>query len=240
MPTFLTAEWRHLLMVNYAVEPDLLRGFLPNGIELDQWNGTTYLSVVGFLFLRTKILGVPIPQHTNFEEVNLRFYVKRLAPDGYRRGVVFIKEIVPRPLIALVARKCYNEPYQTMPMRHAIDEQNGNLQSGSSVEYAWKDERTWNSIRATTVGTPQLAPEGSEEEFITEHYWGYTAQSNGRTKEYRVNHLSWKIWRAANATLSCRIASSYGAAFAGPLSKTPLSAFIAEGSPVKVSTGKLL
>lgn len=142
MPTFLTAEWRHLLMVNYAVEPDLLRGFLPNGIELDQWNGTTYLSVVGFLFLRTKILGVPIPQHTNFEEVNLRFYVKRLAPDGYRRGVVFIKEIVPRPLIALVARKCYNEPYQTMPMRHAIDEQNGNLQSGSSVEYAWKDERT--------------------------------------------------------------------------------------------------
>ena len=240
MSTFLTAEWRHLLMLNYAVEPDLLRPYLPNGVEPDQWNGTTYISIVGFLFLRTKVIGLPVPQHTNFEEVNLRFYVKRHAPDGWRRGVVFIKEIVPRPLIALVARKCYNEPYQAMPMRHAIDLQNGDLRAGSSVEYAWKSENTWNSIQATAIGTPRLAPENSEEQFITEHYWGYTAQPNGRTKEYRVTHVPWKIWKTANPTLTCNIPSIYGPAFIPPLSKPPISAFIAEGSPVTVSTGNLL
>ncbi len=224
-------------MLNYAVAPDLLRQYVPSGVELDQWNNKTYISIVGFLFLRTKVCGLPIPQHTNFEEVNLRFYVKRRAADGWRRGVVFIKEIVPKPLIALVARRCYNEPYQALPMRHSIDTQNGNLRNGSSVEYAWQHDGNWNSIRATSVGTPQLAMEGSAEQFITEHYWGYTAQSDKTTKEYRVDHVPWKIWQAKNPTLHCNISGVYGPKFATALSSPSESAFIAEGSPITVSTG---
>lgn len=240
MPTFLKAQWRHLLMLNYVIEPALLRPYLPSGVELDQWNNKTYISIVGFLFLQTKVCGLPIPRHTDFEEVNLRFYVKRLATEGWRRGVVFIKEIVPRPLIALVARKCYNEPYQSMPMRHTIDLQNGTLQDGRSVEYAWQHQGVWNSIRATAIGTPKLAAEESEEQFITEHYWGYTAQPNGRTKEYRVDHDRWKIWQTKNAKFNCNIASIYGESFVTPLSCEPISTFIAEGSPVTVSTGNLI
>ncbi|MDB6040095.1 MAG: hypothetical protein JWM99_3936 [Verrucomicrobiales bacterium] len=224
-------------MLNYAVEPALLRPFIPNGVELDIWNSKACISMVGFLFLRTRVLGLRMPWHENFEEVNLRFYVRRRAPEGWRRGVVFIKEIVPRRLIAAVARVCYNEPYQAKPMRHCIDIEKGELQRGGSVEYVWRHQGQWNSIRGTTIGDAQPSTEGSEEEFITEHYWGYTAQRNGGCKEYRVDHPRWNVWPVRQASMHCAVASLYGAQFEKPLCNPPQSAFVATGSPVTVSSG---
>ncbi len=227
-------------MVNYVVQPDLLRAHLPAGLELDAWNGRTYVSMVGFLFLRTKVFGVAVPLHVNFEEVNLRFYVRRKAPEGWRRGVVFIKEIVPRRLIANVARVCYNEPYVALPMRHRLDLENGALKSGSVVEFGWRLRGQWNALQATVSGVPQLAAEGSLEEFITEHYWGYTAQANGGCKEYAVEHERWKIWPARDPLFKCDVATLYGKKFEKPLSGAPESAFVAEGSPVVVRAGAAL
>jgi hypothetical protein len=240
MRKFLTADWRHLLMLNYVVEPDLLRPRVPSGVELDAWNGKTYLSLVGFLFQHTRVLGWRVPFHTDFEEVNLRFYVRRRTPEGWRRGVVFVKEIVPRQLIATVARIRYNEPYAAMPMRHRIELQNGRLRSGGLVEYAWRRQGQWNALRATPIGAPHSPIENSEEEFITEHYWGYTAQRNGGCAEYHVDHARWNVWQTQEAALHCDAASLYGPKFARPLSAPPESAFVAEGSPVVVSAGTAL
>jgi uncharacterized protein len=240
MRTLLTAEWRYLLMLSYVVEPDLLRPHLPGGIELDAWNGNTFVSMVGFLFQRTKVLGWQAPFHVNFEEVNLRFYVRRRAPDGWRRGVVFIREIVPRRIIAAVARCCYNEPYSAMPMRHHIETDNGSLRNGGAVEYAWRYRGQWNSMRAATLGAPHSPPENSKEEFITEHYWGYTPRRDGGCSEYGVEHPRWDVWPAQEAALHCDVAALYGPKFAGPLSAAPESAFVAQGSPVSVSAGAAL
>jgi len=117
---FLTGEWRYLAMLNYRVEPALLEPLVPCGTTLDRWQGATYVSLVGFLFRDTRVLGAPIPLHRDFEEVNLRFYVSREVDGEMRRGVTFIREIVPRLAIATVARLAYNEPYVTLPMRHDI------------------------------------------------------------------------------------------------------------------------
>jgi uncharacterized protein YqjF (DUF2071 family) len=240
MRSFLTAEWRYLLMLNYVVEPDLLRPHVPNGVELDVWNEKVYLSMVGFLFLKTRVLSLWVPFHGDFEEVNLRFYVRRRTPEGRRRGVVFIKEIVPRQLIATVARSCYNEPYVSLPMSHSIEAEQGQLRSGGSVEYRWKHRGHWNSLRAVAVGDSHSPAQGSEVEFITEHHWGYTAQRNGGCKEYHVDHPRWNVWRARDATLRCDVASLYGAKFVEPLGAAPESAFVAEGSRVTVSSGTVL
>src|SRR4029078_6426833 len=124
---FLTAEWRHLVMLNYAVEPALLAPLVPRGLELDQFAAITYVSVVGFLFLQTRGLGIPFPLQRNFEEVNLRFYVRQRAPEGWRRGGVFLREIVPRRAIATLARLLYGEPYLAFPMTCAIEEQAGHV-----------------------------------------------------------------------------------------------------------------
>jgi Uncharacterized conserved protein (COG2071) len=112
---FLTAEWRALAMLNYEVDASLLRHFVPAGTELDCWQGKTLVSLVGFRFLKTRVLGIPIPFHRNFDEVNLRFYVRRAEATEVKRGVVFIREIVPRRAIAAVARAFYNERYLALP-----------------------------------------------------------------------------------------------------------------------------
>jgi uncharacterized protein YqjF (DUF2071 family) len=236
-PPFLTAEWRWLVMLNYEVDPALLRPLVPPGTELDAWGGVTYASVVGFLFLRTKVLGIPIPFHRDFEELNLRFYVRRRGPEGWRRGVVFVKEIVPRLAIAAVARLVYNENYVALPMRHRTEL---SVETGGSVEYGWRSGGRWSSVRAEVRGPARPLVEGSEEEFITEHYWGYAAQRDGGCVEYRVEHPRWSVWRAESAALDCDVAALYGRRFAETLSAAPRSALVADGSPVVVRRGRRL
>ena len=226
---FLTAEWRQLAMLNYEVDPKLLARHVPPGTELDSWNGKTFVSVVGFLFQNTRVLGVPFPFHRNFEEVNLRFYVRRKAADGWRRAVVFIKEIVPRSVIAFTARTFYNEPYLALPMSHQLE--------ANSAAYFWKFNGEENFLKIAVQGEAQSLLEGSEQEFITEHYWGYTAQRDGSTLEYRVEHPRWHVWNAKTSELHCNVAGLYGEQFCNTLNQPPTSAFLAEGSEVIVYKG---
>ena len=221
-------------MLNYEIEPSALASFVAAGTELDSWNGKTFISVIGFLFLRTRVLGIPIPFHRNFEEVNLRFYVRRKAEDGWRRGVVFIKEIVPRAAIALVARKFYNEPYIALPMSHKIEHWPDSVKS---AEYAWRIGEKQSALRVTTRGEAEPLRAGSEAEFITEHYWGYNAQRDGSTLEYRVEHPRWHVYETSEAQLDCDVAGFYGARFCDSLNCKPSSAFLAEGSMVTVYKG---
>ncbi len=238
MATFLSAEWRFLVMLNYEIDPALVRPYVPAGTELDFWNNRTFVSMVGFLFLDTKVFDVlPVPFHRNFEEVNLRMYVRRREGREWKRGVVFIKEIVPRLAIATLARALYNEKYVALPMRHAIDKAGLSLRPDANVRYEWKHGGRWNSLAATIQGEPALPAAGSQEEFITEHYWGYTAQRDGGTIEYRVEHPQWRAWQVKSATLDCDTASLYGPEFAGVLSRKPSTAFVAEGSRSVVSGG---
>jgi uncharacterized protein len=217
-------------MLNYEVPQEMLRPLVPRGVELDRWDGHLYVSVVGFRFLDTRVLGVAIPGHTTFEEVNLRFYVRREIGAEVRRGVVFVRELVPRRAIASIARLAYNEPYRALPMRHRIETSHGR----TAREYAWRCATGWTRVHAETEGPPRPLQAGSEEEFITEHYWGYTRQRDGGTIEYRVDHPRWSVWSAREARLDGDVSPVYGAAFADALAAAPHSAFVADGSPVTV------
>lgn len=234
--TFLTAQWLNLAMLNYEVDPGLLTPFVPAGTELDSWNGKTFLSLVGFRFLRTRVFGIPFPFHCNFNEVNLRFYVRRREGRQVKRGVVFIREIVPRRAIALVARAFYGERYVALPMSHVIESADANLR----VEYAWKLAGSWSKINLSVEGIPALPGEGSLEQFITEHYWGYAEAKKNATIEYEVRHPQWKVWRAWDAAFSGNMECLYGEELNAVLRRPPDSAFLAEGSPVSVQRGSRL
>jgi uncharacterized protein len=232
--TFLTAEWRDLVMLNYEVDATQLQKFVPARTELERWQDHVFLSLVGFRFLSTRVFGLAIPFHRNFEEVNLRFYVRRRDRDEIKRGVVFIREIVPRGAIATVARTFYNENYITLPMAHRVDRQAAFL----NAEYSWKVRSSWNRMRASAAGEPTLLRPGSYEEFITEHYWGYAAQPDGGCVEYQVDHPPWRVWNAWDASFEGCMEEIYGRDLAAALSSHPASAFIAEGSAVSVCRGK--
>ena len=229
---FLSAEWRYLAMLNYRVPPEWLAPFVPAGTELDFWNGFAYVSLVGFHFRDTRLLGVPIPFHRTFEEVNLRFYVRRTVDGEVRRGVTFLRELVPRSAIALVARLTYNEPYRALPMRHRIDVATAGA-TPTVVEYGWKASSAWSRIRVEPTGDSMPLGPGSEEEFITQHFWGYTRQRDGSTVEYEVRHPPWRVWqlRAGDVEDDSTV---FDAPFAGVLGRPPHSAFLADGSPVSV------
>ena len=211
-----------LALLNWRVDPALVQPYVPRGTELDFHDGETFVSVVGFLFRNTRLLGVPVPFHRTFEEVNLRFYIRR----GDRRAVTFIREIVPRRAIAAVARVVYNEPYVALPMRHEWQE--------AGAAYGWRHTGEWLEVAVRGEGVPQPLEAGSHEEFIAEHYWGYCAQRDGGTIEYRVEHPSWRAWRAREARLSAGAAAFYPAEFSATLSRPPDTAFLAEGSEVTV------
>ncbi len=238
---FLTAEWQHLAMLNFEVDASLLLPFVPAGTELDRWNEKVFVSLVGFKFLKTRLFGfLPVPMHSNFDEVNLRFYVRRQAGsqtrNEVRRGVVFIREVVPRRAIAFVARTFYNENYVALPMAHEIRSVGDH---SLRVAYRWRG-RCWNEITLETVGNPELPGEGSVEQFITEHYWGYAVQPGGGCVEYRVTHPSWRVWQVRQSAFAGNAEELYGKDMAAALRGKPASAFLAEGSAVTVMRGRRL
>jgi uncharacterized protein YqjF (DUF2071 family) len=227
---FLRAQWRDLAMVNYEVEPELLRPLVPAGTELDEFGGRCFVSLVGFLFLDVRLRGVRVPFHTRFEEVNLRFYVRRTADGERRRAVTFVRELVPLPAVALAARLRYGERYSSLPMRHRVTD--------SAVAYEWRLARRWQGIEVAPEPEAALPEAGSEQEFITEHYWGYAATRRG-TVEYEVVHPRWNVSRA-RPTVDCDAERLYGPGFAAALGREPSSAFLADGSPVAVMPGRLI
>ena len=232
-PIFLTTEWCHLAMLNYEIDPAVLEPYVPKGTKLDTWNGKHYISIVGLMFVDTRLYGVSVPFHRDFEEINLRFYVRYETAGEIRRGVVFVKEIVPKPAITLVARAFYNENYVTLPTSHSVV-QDG---TGLSVSYQWRQPDFNHSLRVHAEGTPTIIQDNTQEEFIAEHYWGYAAQRDGGTLEYEVEHPRWRIWHIQDAILNCDVEQLYGGEFAEYIGVNPDSTLLAEGSPVIVRKG---
>lgn len=232
---FLRAEWRDLIMANYIVDPKRLEPYLPLHTEHDLRDGICYVSLVGFMFLNTRIKGIRIPFHTDFEEVNLRFYVRFKEDGEWKRGTVFIKEIVPKPAIAFVANTIYGEKYETRPMRHSLVEQ-GHSQT---LAYAWKT-KSWNKISVKAGKELWNMGIGSEEEFILEHYWGLSKGRNHTTITYGVEHPRWQVYPTLESTIEVNFEENYGPAFASLQHQKPNSVFLAAGSEVLIRDRRTL
>ena len=233
---FLSARWEYLAMFNYEVDAAVLKPHLPPYTEIDLYNGKAIVSVVGFLFNNTKVMGIKWPGFINFEEVNLRYYIKYFDGEKWRRGVGFISEIVPQFLVAGMANLFYNEHYSTAKMNHTIAQVNEQLE----VEYSWKKKRQqWNSMQIKAYSVLQDIAPGSEEEFIFEHYYGYN-KLNGKTAiEYSLKHPRWQVYPVTDYKINCHVEELYGADFVPFIENVkPVSVFLAKGSDVKVKMPK--
>ena len=230
---FLTADWRNLAMLSYAVEPDLLRPIVPSEVELDEHHGQTYVTIVGFQFSRARLLGWRVPGHQLFAEVNLRFYVRRETAGELRRGVVFVKEIVSRRMVAWIANRAFHEHFAVRPLRHAC--RPASEAEAPSVEYRFRQGGRWHGLSLAADGPlPLAASADSVEEFIIEHYWGYSRMAGGATLEYRVAHQPWSYWPARRVKLDFDFAAVYGQPWAAALAGPPDSALLVDGSGVEV------
>lgn len=227
---FLSARWENLIMANYAVNPEVLKPYLPNGVEPDFYEDKTYVSLVGFMFKQTSLFNIPVPFLGTFEEINLRFYVKRVGGDSIKRGVVFINETVPYKLVAWLANKLYKEHYIAIPTKN----ENEITSHSKNIKYQWKINEEWNHIGVNAaIENEQMLPE-SIEEFIFEHYYGYTKISNQLSQEYKVDHPRWLVNKVFDHSINCDFKSMYGDDFSFLSDRQPDSVIVAEGSPVTV------
>ncbi len=232
---FLKARWENLIMANYIIDPQILQKYLPYKTELDIRNGNCYVSLVGFLFRDTKVLGIKFPFHVEFEEVNLRFYVTHNDGKQIKRGVVFISEIVPKKMITLVANTIYKEHYQCMPMKHQWASRDVEV----FIKYDWK-KTNWHSLSVFANRDPVEMLAGSDEEFITEHFWGYSKKGENKAIEYGVEHPRWKIHPIINYNIDVDFKLLYGDDFAMLNQMKPASVFLANGSEVIVRKGNVI
>ncbi len=234
--TFLEADWRKLVVANFIIDEKILTAYLPAGTELDYWNGNCYISLIGFMFQNTKLLGLKIPYHINFEEVNLRFYVKRFEDGKWKRGVVFIKEIVPRPALTFVANTVYKEHYETCKMAHTWRMEG----TEQTIEYAWQRSGKWNSLKVCAGREPIPIIPNTEIEFITEHYWGYAKVNGHKSIEYEVTHPTWHVYEIKSHAVEVDFGQIYGRAFDFLNELIPSSVMLAEGSPITIGNKKTI
>jgi uncharacterized protein YqjF (DUF2071 family) len=228
--TFLKASWENLIMANYEIEPSILEPYLPKGVELDFFNNKTYVSLVGFMFNKTRLFGVPIPFFGSFEEINLRFYVRKVENRKIKKGVVFINETVPFKVVALLANKLYKEHYISIPTKNTID-----ITEHKNIKYEWKVDNKWNSIAVKSDTDKYKIEQATIEEYIFERYFGFTKLSNFSSQEYKINHPKWMINKVLNTHINCDFRTMYGDAFLVLNNQKPDSVLLAEGSQVSVN-----
>lgn len=230
MTLFLKANWENIIMANYEIDPAILIPFLPKGVELDLYEGKAYVSLVGFMFKKTKLFNVPIPHFGTFEEINLRFYVVRKEGDTVKRGVVFINETIPYPIVAWMANKLYKEHYTVVPTKHEITTES----KSKKVQFEWLLNKKWNSIYVEATTEAKVMESQSLEKFIFEHYYGYTKIDQNNTEEYKLQHPSWRVNQVLDYKMDCDFTAMYGDAFSVLDTTKPEAVFIAEGSSVGI------
>ncbi|WP_264521053.1 YqjF family protein [Flavobacterium sp. N1994] len=230
MSIFLKANWENIIMVNYEIDPEILFPYLPQGVELDLYEGKAYVSLVGFMFKDTKLFNITIPRLGTFEEINLRFYVKRKEEGVTKRGVVFVNETIPYKIVAWMANTLYKEHYTVVPTKHSISKDDVN----QKIQFDWQLNKKWNSIYVENRLPSQPMQQDTLEKFIYEHYYGYTKVSNGKTEEYRLHHPSWEIHEVVDYKVDCDFKAMYGESFSVLNDTKPSAVFIAKGSSVAI------
>lgn len=237
---WLRGKVRHLAILNYEIDAEVLSPYVPRDLEIDLWKGKSFVSIVGLLFRQPKIFGIPVPCCQEFEQANLRFYVRRRTDAGVRRGVVFVREVVPKRIVALVARHFSRENYVCLPMTHNIAFSKPAGKRNTRIEYKWRHHGRWHGIQIQAGNDAVLSAPESQEAFFIERYWGYTLRPGGSCLEYRFEHPPWRSQPASAAMFACDQATIFGPDFGACLFQQPSSAFISEGSEIRLFPPRVL
>jgi uncharacterized protein len=233
---FLVANWENLVVATFETEKKLLQPYVPPGTELNDWNGRICMSLVGFMFTNTSLRGIPCPFFRSFEELNLRFYVRRKENNKWKKGVVFIKEIVPARLIGWAGKLLYRENFISLPMHHVF--YTGN--NSQHVEYYWKVNKQTNYLKICSSLLPVISGINTLDSFICDHYTAFNKKGADQTISFAIQHNPWKVYPALTYDLRIDAQSLYGDAFAEAFNHKPLGVFLMDGSRTTVSAPRLL
>ena len=233
-PAVITARWRNVAILSWPVEDGLLVPFLPNGLALDRWHGTAYISLVCLFMENLRVMGLPtVPR--KFAELNLRFYVRPDHGGDDRRGVVFLRQLVSNRFVALAGRVFFREPMGAVHMTHEIEPvESVSRQFQRRVHYRWRNGNRDEALRITARGDAYFAEPSSLDEFLTQRYWGYNGTSGGLVRAYRISREPWSLVPVVDHELKCDAETRYGPEIADVMAGPPASALLTVGSKSRV------
>ena len=233
---FLRSNWLRLASANYIIEPHLLDKYIPKGTVLEEHNGKHYVSLVAFRYSQTRLLNIQVPFHTNFEEINLRFYVKRkIAPHVWRSEVAFTKLFFPKTALTFVAKHIYKENYETKRMRHNWSENDRQL----LTSYGLKKNR-WHDFELMTEKESNVIDAHSSEAFFSKHYWGTSQINDNSCTIYKIEHPEWKVFRVNDWKINFDFNKVFGSEFKHLTDNKPESVYLYDGSEVVVHKKKII
>lgn len=224
---FLTARWRDLVLVTFAVPDALAIPLVPPGCEADRWDGRCHVSVVALVMERVRIRGLPIPGLTRYPQVNLRLYVRH---DG-RAAVRFIQELVPSRVLAAAARWLYGEPFRRGSIRATLS------QSGDAAraEYRFGLDGPPSTVTVGVAGPAAVPAPDSFEHWIKERVRGCRPDRAGRLRTFDVTHPVWAVRSITAHDVRLNFAGLYDPPWAALEATRPASVIYAVGSAVTVS-----
>ncbi|HKE19548.1 MAG TPA: DUF2071 domain-containing protein [Kofleriaceae bacterium] len=222
--------------MTFAIDPRALRGLVPVGTEIDTFDdGRAPLSMVALRFDDSRVLGLPIPFARSYDQVALRFYVRRwLGGDRWRRGTVPVIEFVPVSALVSAGHVLYGEAYERRPVTSRVRPPDPGTNRGGRAVYRWRTDRSIHRLAVDFSGELHLPAPDSREAFLVERYWGYLARHADLTSEVRVDHPPWRIWSAAEGHLTAEVPQLFGDRFARALASPPVSVVVAEGSRLEL------
>lgn len=177
--------WKDLLFLHYKIPEDILKGYVPRDLEIDLYEGESWVGVTPFKMrdVRFRFLP-PIPTAVNFLELNFRTYVKMNG----RAGIFFFSLDASSGLSAIGARLGAFLPYFAAYM--SVEEKEG--------WFRFKSERRSNPAASFDVKyKPEShafeAAKGSLEEWFVERYCLFQGTAKGKYIEIDIHHVKWPL-----------------------------------------------
>ncbi len=225
------AKFSEMVAVNFQIDQRILQPLVPKGLELDFFNGETYVSLIAMMLRNVKAWGLPFSIIPSSPELSLRFYVRRPGDGESAKGTCLIKDYISGSTAAWYLESQFKSDFSKLKMKY----KNSGFGEHETpeVEYQWKVDDHWNKLRVRARSRIHKTERASKVGFILDHFT-YFGTYKGRTLAYRVERPTWNIWDAAQANFTCDVKRLFGDAFVKPLSKRPASVFVTAGSPVTI------
>ncbi|MEM8913796.1 MAG: DUF2071 domain-containing protein [Planctomycetota bacterium] len=210
-PWVMRMTWSDLLFAHWPIQPDIIARLLPDGMQLDTYDGLAWVGVVPFTMSGVSPRCCPsVPGLSRFLELNLRTYVKV----NQKPGVWFFSLDAASRFAVRLARATFNLPYMdaSMSLERPTDE---------LVRYC--SRRTHDGEPAAEFaasyhrdGDFRTAVPNSLEFWLTARYCLYSVDRMGRIYRGEIDHPPWLVAKAAYTEEVNTLGSGFGIDFTGP------------------------
>ena len=191
----MTQRWNDLLFAHWPVPASSIAPLLPEGLQVDSFQGSAWLGVVPFWLDRIKVRGLPpIPGMRSFPDLNVRTYVR--DEHTGTPGVYFFSLDASNLLAVAVAHTFFHLPYHWAEM---------SLDQRSEREFSFYSRRRFSSrqvifkARYRGLGPTRKLAEGNMgtlEYFLLERSCLFTRNRAGQAVRSSLHHVPWPLEEA--------------------------------------------